>query len=121
MARRIVVLSDIHSNGFALERVLEDVDNNSKIHGAFDTLLCAGDLVGYGPEPNRVIEMIRDRQFHTVMGNHDKAIFTGKNDRWKDEAKEALRKNKEALTPENLAYLASLPETPYIDPHKEFA
>jgi predicted phosphodiesterase len=47
----IAVISDIHGNIFALKAVLEDIKNRN-----VDTIICLGDLVGYGPFPNEVID-----------------------------------------------------------------
>jgi len=64
---RFLILSDIHANWDALQSVLAAVD------GQYDRILCCGDLVGYGPEPNRVVEWAQ-REVHAVIrGNHDRA------------------------------------------------
>ena len=63
---RIAIFSDIHANIIALNRVLEEIENNS-----FDAVYCLGDLVGYGPRPNEVIETMRASGIQTVMGNYD--------------------------------------------------
>ncbi len=50
---RVLVISDIHANYTALETVLKDA-------GQVDETWCLGDLVGYGPDPNAVIEQVRE-------------------------------------------------------------
>lgn len=65
----IAVISDIHSNLEALKKVLEDI-REQKI----DRVYCTGDLVGYGPFPNEVIDLIRQLQIPTVMGNYDDGV-----------------------------------------------
>ena len=50
---RIAVISDIHGNLYALREVLEDIDNQN-----IDSIICLGDLVGYGPHPNEIIALI---------------------------------------------------------------
>ena len=68
---RIAVLSDVHSNFDALQAVLSDI-------GDFDALVCLGDFVGYGAQPNEVVSKIRSlRPDAIVMGNHDYAVSTG--------------------------------------------
>ena len=67
---QIGVLSDIHGNAVALQAVLEDI-------GSVDTIICAGDIVGYGPSPERCVSVIRDRDIPTVQGNHDRAVMNG--------------------------------------------
>ncbi len=65
---RFLILADIHSNLEALQAVLE------RAGGQFDRVICCGDLVGYGPNPNEVIEAVRQLSPAVmVRGNHDKA------------------------------------------------
>ena len=82
---QIGILSDVHGDIGALEAVLERLDNLHKV----DQILCAGDLVGRGPNPNAVVTVVRERDIPTVKGNHDE---------WSYE-----------LSPENAAYLKQLP------------
>ena len=66
---RILVISDIHANYTALEAVLEDA-------GTVDETWCLGDMVGYGPDPNAVLELIREIPSLTcLLGNHDVAVI----------------------------------------------
>ena len=68
---RVGIVSDIHGQPDELERVLEHM---AKIN--IDRVLCAGDLVGKGPDPEGVIDLIRENCIPTVLGNHDeKAIL----------------------------------------------
>ncbi len=68
---RLVVLSDIHANLAALEKVLAAIPS-------CDELYCLGDVVGYGPNPNEVIEALRAHNPTVVLaGNHDHAVVTG--------------------------------------------
>jgi len=63
---RIAVISDIHANWHALEAVLADVDDESP-----DEVWCLGDLVGYGPQPNRCTTETSARSAICLAGNHD--------------------------------------------------
>ncbi|GAB4523616.1 MAG: metallophosphoesterase family protein [Anaerolineae bacterium] len=65
------IISDIHGDLKALETVLDRLENAHKV----DHILCAGDLVGRGPEQNRVVELIRQRSIPTVRGNHDEWFY----------------------------------------------
>lgn len=65
----IAVISDIHGNIFALKAVLEDIKNRN-----VDTIICLGDLVGYGPFPNEAIDLIRKEDILVIMGNYDAAV-----------------------------------------------
>ncbi|MBO8160779.1 MAG: metallophosphoesterase family protein [Thermosipho sp. (in: Bacteria)] len=67
--RRIAFISDIHSNLEALESVLEDIEKEE-----IKEIYCLGDLVGYGPNPNEVIEIIKRKNIITVLGNYDEAV-----------------------------------------------
>jgi len=66
---RVAIFSDIHGNLPALEAVLADVARRRP-----DAMYCLGDLVGYGPFPNEVIERIRSEQIPTIMGNYDDGV-----------------------------------------------
>jgi putative phosphoesterase len=67
---RVLIVSDIHSNLTSLERVIEDA-------GDFDCLICAGDIVGYGPEPGGCVDILRKHGAMSVKGNHDVSITNG--------------------------------------------
>jgi putative phosphoesterase len=66
---QVAFISDLHGNTAALNAVLADIKRRDirQVH-------CLGDLVGYGTHPNEVIEVIRDRQIPTILGNHDDAV-----------------------------------------------
>jgi putative phosphoesterase len=67
----IGVISDVHGDYRALETVLDRLDNVHQV----DHILCAGDLVGRGPEQNRVVSLVRERNIQTVRGNHDEWFY----------------------------------------------
>jgi len=62
-----LVLSDIHANYTALEAALEAAK------GRWERPVCLGDIVGYGPDPNEVIDRVRALGATVIRGNHDKA------------------------------------------------
>lgn len=66
---RLAVFSDIHGNILALNEVLADL-----MKQGCDAVYCLGDLVGYGPRPNEVIETIISSGIPTVMGNYDEGV-----------------------------------------------
>lgn len=66
---RVALLSDIHGNRHALQRVLEEVDDL----GA-DEVWCLGDVVGYGADPGYCCETVRERAVLCLAGNHDLAV-----------------------------------------------
>ena len=67
---RIAVLSDIHGNLHALEAVLESIGRDEP-----DAVWCLGDLVGYGPRPNRCCTLVADRADICLIGNHDLGVL----------------------------------------------
>jgi len=101
---RALILSDIHSNIPALEKVLEDA-------GSVDYIFSAGDIVGYGPWPNECIDLSKELGFHAVAGNHDTASATGVIVDFNPYAEEAIRITHRLLRIENFEYLARLPES----------
>ena len=99
---RIAVISDLHSNFDALQAVLSDI-------GDYDALVCLGDLVGYGAQPNEVVSKIRSlRPDAIVMGNHDYAVSTGDTSGFVRHAAQAAEWTRGHISPENLRYIASL-------------
>jgi predicted phosphodiesterase len=101
---RCLVLSDIHSNLEAFQAVLDDA-------GPVDQIWCLGDVVGYGPDPNACVELLRSKPHLCIAGNHDWATL-GKLDLndFNPDAAAANLWNRNQLTPENLAFLGALPE-----------
>ena len=111
--KRIAVLSDIHSNMVAFSAVIEDLKNRD-----FDVAISLGDLVGYYTQPNEVLKASKPLFMFHVMGNHDFAaieprelLFTTLN----EEAKIALKHNREILTQSNSSYLSDQPMKMVID------
>lgn len=104
---RYLILSDIHANLTALDAALAAAKN--RWHKA----ACLGDLVGYGPEPNEVIERVRSIGAVTIRGNHDKAV-SGLVDAedFNPLARSVTLWTREKLLPANLEYLANLPHGP---------
>lgn len=70
---KIAVISDVHSNIYALDEVIADIKNRD-----IDMVVCTGDLVGYGTRPNEVIHRIKEEKILTIMGNYDEAIGNSK-------------------------------------------
>jgi predicted phosphodiesterase len=105
---RYLVISDIHANWEALEAVLEAAKGN------YDQILCCGDLIGYGADPNAVVEWTRDSCQTVIRGNHDKAGVNLADLEWFNPvAQIATVWTHQALTPENMQYVADLPAGPF--------
>ena len=104
---KIALISDIHSNLEALEAVLQEIENEKP-----DKIICLGDIVGYGANPNECCELVRKYCDITVMGNHD-AAAVGLMDYnyFVSHAKDAIEWTKNVLTDENAEWLRGLPLT----------
>jgi predicted phosphodiesterase len=104
---RYLILSDIHANREALEAVLAHAE------GCFDRILCAGDLVGYGADPNAAVDWARRTAIVVVRGNHDKACAGLDDTEWfTPAARAAILWTQDVLTEENSEYLRLLPRGP---------
>jgi predicted phosphodiesterase len=104
---RYLILSDIHSNWEALQAVLNDAD------GRYDETVCCGDLIGYGADPNRVLEWARANCKFVVRGNHDKACAGLDDLDWFNPvARQAAMWTHQELTPANLEYSRNLSRGP---------
>lgn len=64
------VISDIHANLEALQAVLADIEREQ-----VDEIVCLGDVVGYGPDPNECAQLIQQRCTFSILGNHDAAAI----------------------------------------------
>ncbi|MGA2385644.1 MAG: YfcE family phosphodiesterase [Candidatus Bathyarchaeia archaeon] len=100
---KVAVLSDVHANLQALEAVIQDAQER----GA-DVFLNAGDSVGYGANPNEVVELLCEKNVLSVLGNYDAEVVEGKADA-KGEKKVAYKFTKKELAKSCQQYLHSLP------------
>jgi len=107
---RILVISDIHSNLTALERVLSHA-------GEVDAVWCLGDIVGYGPEPNECIERVRSLpNLVCIIGNHDAAVLKQIDaSAFNPEARQVIHWTQKIISEENLNFLRNLPERAFQD------
>ena len=107
---RYLILSDIHSNDEALAAVLARVRRKR-----YDRVVVLGDFVGYGANPNQVIDRIRRMGKEKVMirGNHDKVVCgLESGDLFNPVALRAARWTTEKLASRNLKFLEALPLGP---------
>jgi diadenosine tetraphosphatase ApaH/serine/threonine PP2A family protein phosphatase len=99
---RYAIFSDVHSNLEALDAALAFTRDD-------DQLLCLGDIVGYGPNPNECVEKIRAFGTATVLGNHDVAAIDNFGLAYfNPAAREAMRWTQRVISAENSAWLNSL-------------
>ncbi|HKY59732.1 MAG TPA: metallophosphoesterase family protein [Gemmatimonadota bacterium] len=102
----IGILADVHANLQALEAALAWLDARD-----VDDAVCLGDVVGYGGDPERCIEIVRERCSVTVRGNHDHAVFDPTlRKEFNDHARQAIERHAEILSGDEVAWLESLPE-----------
>ncbi len=108
---RYAVISDIHANAEALRRVLRDAAQNG-----VQSVICLGDVVGYGPLPAETLTLVRRSAELTIAGNHDDAV-SGRGDAaaFNGLAADAVTRHREALSSEQLDWLKSLPYVGEID------
>lgn len=104
---RYLVLSDIHANITALDAALAAAKDR------WEKCVCLGDVVGYGPDPNEVVDRIREIGARTIRGNHDKAGSGLANaDDFNPVARNVALWTREQLRPENREWLEKLPLGP---------
>lgn len=104
---KIAIISDIHGNNTGLNTVLTDI-------GKVDIILCAGDLTGYYPFVNEVIETVKKNKIISIKGNHDKYLIDGKApENANEKVKKSLEFTKKNISAGNLEYLRLLPD--YIE------
>ncbi len=108
---RYLVLTDIHANLEALDACIADARTRG-----FDRALVLGDLVGYGADPNAVVErVVALDPLAIVRGNHDKvACGLEQAEGFNAVAKSAAFWTFDVMTPEHRAWLAALPEGPIL-------
>jgi len=104
---RYLILSDLHANWEALQAVL------ARVRPSFDRILCCGDVVGYGADPDPVTEWVRSNVSGIVRGNHDKAC-AGLEDleTFNPIARESAVWTQQVIKPENMSYLRDLGKGP---------
>jgi predicted phosphodiesterase len=102
---RIAIVADVHSNLDALETVFRHAEGEK----ALDQVWCLGDTVGYGPEPNACLAMLRRYDALTVPGNHDlAAIGLLSTEDFNPDAAAAAAWTALQITPEERSYFEGL-------------
>jgi len=107
---KVAIIADIHGNLDALKVVIEDIRGRG-----IKDIVCAGDIVGYGPEPDKCVELIRKNLVTCVRGNHEQVAVTLDDlDRVTNDAKDSLIWTNKQLSFQNKQYLKDLPITKKI-------
>lgn len=106
---RYTVISDIHSNLDALEAVIDEIPKATPI-------ICLGDIVGYGAEPNEVVEVVQGlKPLVVLMGNHDYAVVTGDVQGFSTYAATAIAWTRKHITAANMQFLSNLRSEAFVE------
>lgn len=106
-AAPVAVLSDVHGNLEALRSVLADADN-----AGASRLLCLGDMVGYGPEPDACVRTLRQRGVRSTLGNHELGLVEAQaRGFFNPQARKALDRTRALISDETLMYFRTLPRS----------
>ncbi len=109
---KALIVSDVHSNLEAFSSVIEDARGQT----GFDQIWSLGDLVGYGPDPVAVIDLIRQHDHRAVAGNHDLASIGKLSlEAFNDYAAAANSWTAEVLDPDRMDFLGDQPLSLEID------
>lgn len=104
-------ISDIHANREALEAVLADVAMMK-----VDTLICLGDVVGYGPDPDVCLDLVASACDVMIRGNHDEALVRREMEReFNPRAWRSLEASRAQLTPGHLMLIQSMRERTEVE------
>ncbi len=104
---KVAVISDVHANLEALEEVLSDIDN-----AGAESIVCLGDIFGYGPNPEETVRLIRSLSIPSVMGNHELALVEPEFFDWFNEtAQESLILSEELISADTRNWLSGLDAT----------
>jgi len=113
---KIAVISDIHSNVYALEAVLKDIDKRKNI----DEIICLGDVIGYYPYPNECIELVKENCSICMLGNHDAGVLGDEPSFYfNPTAYEMIVWTKKMLKKSNFKWLTTLPRKRTIERKKK--
>jgi len=104
---RYGIVSDIHANLEALEVAIDWLREQQ-----VDEIVCLGDVVGYGADPNECCRLVREAATVTLLGNHDAAVIGSMStEYYYDAARDAIAWTRRQLDEDNLRWLYSLPYT----------
>ncbi|MCS7242262.1 MAG: metallophosphoesterase family protein [Candidatus Caldatribacterium sp.] len=101
----MILLSDIHGNFDALEAIAQNLCEE-------DTILVLGDIVGYGAEPDRCVQWVRERKAHCLIGNHEACLLGMLPISWfNPKAAETILWTRRNISPVNLSFLETFPSS----------
>ena len=101
---KLAIISDIHGNFDALQEVMADIDQSG-----VNRIISLGDNIGYGPEPDRVVQEIRARNIPSVQGNHELAVKDEEYLNWFNPvARKSLIKTRDLLSESSIKFVTGL-------------
>jgi len=107
---KYAIVSDVHSNLEALRAVFDDIEKK-----AIEKIIFLGDAVGYGPDPDEVVRLLKERCLFLLAGNHDWAVIGyTPTEYFNEAARAAIEWTKERITPETLQTLKGFQLTKLI-------
>ncbi|MDD8018239.1 MAG: metallophosphoesterase family protein [Bacteroidota bacterium] len=102
---KIAIISDIHSNLEALTKVMDEIHERK-----ISDIICLGDVVGYGANPNECVDVLRSNNIPTIAGNHDRAVTGAREiDNFSEHAQAGVVWTRKKITKENFEFLSNLP------------
>ena len=102
---KIAIISDIHANIEAFEAVLTEIDKEK-----VDKIICLGDMVGYGPNPNEVVDLVIEKKITSIKGNHDEGMVNQSVVfQFNEFGRKALKWQRSIIKRTNFLFLESLP------------
>jgi diadenosine tetraphosphatase ApaH/serine/threonine PP2A family protein phosphatase len=108
---KVAIIADIHSNLEALQVVLKEIERLNP-----DKVICLGDIIGYGANPNECCELVKKYCDVVLLGNHDAAVAgIIRDDYFVEHARVAVEWTKKILKDEYIEWIKSLPLTYELD------
>lgn len=105
LGETVAIISDIHSNAVALKKVLQTIKEEHNV----DSIVCLGDVIGYGPHPQECVRLIQEEADAFVRGNHDDSVLNPEEYRQNNMAYKGLQYSKSRLTEDELEWVTSSP------------
>ncbi|MBA4313466.1 MAG: hypothetical protein C0417_12655 [Chlorobiaceae bacterium] len=104
---RIAIISDIHSNLEALTKAFEIIEQKN-----VDEIICLGDIIGYGANPNECLSLIKQNSTQILLGNHESVIVNpAQIEEFTPNARIAAMWTYEQLDDDNISFIKNLPLT----------
>jgi len=103
---KIAFISDIHSNYFYFKKVMLQIEKSN-----VDEIYCLGDMIGYYDKPDKVTELIINKNIKCIKGNHEKYLLGEIGYNKKNENIYRIENQRRTLSKENLNFLQSLPDS----------